>query len=327
MRRLIDLDEVIEWHKDNLSGMTLKEVGVKYNRDHTSIKNWFEKYNISYIRFKSDNPSLIMPAYMDYMNNLDKPLNKVAKEYNLDVASLKRGMKYFGLPQKEEKNYWSSFHPNHNFFSCIDSEIKAYILGLFASDGHVEDISKGRYALKFSWHEKDRYLIDLVNEHLGNSKYNVRKIPGSNQLAFGLKSKQMALDLLSLGFTNRKTYEGNFPNIPEHLIPHYIRGYFDGDGCIMTGPLKAGGSYATFGISGYSQEALEIMFNYIPHSKLVYKRFSSSQILNKGNEGTGWSYTIGHRDSIRDIHSYLYSQANFYLKRKKDKFDLAIQYH
>lgn len=41
------------------------------------------------------------------------------------------------------------------------------------------------------------------------------------------------MDLKNLGCERRKTYnENHIPNISENLIIHFIRGYFDGDGCV-----------------------------------------------------------------------------------------------
>ena len=44
---------------------------------------------------------------------------------------------------------------------------------------------------------------------------------------------------MNLGFGYNKTYaELHIPNIPRELIRHFVRGYFDGDGCITGGVYK-----------------------------------------------------------------------------------------
>ena len=39
-------------------------------------------------------------------------------------------------------------------------------------------------------------------------------------------------DLIRLGVTPRKSLTLKFPKIPIKLVNHFIRGYFDGDGCV-----------------------------------------------------------------------------------------------
>ena len=44
-------------------------------------------------------------------------------------------------------------------------------------------------------------------------------------------SLTMYNSLAERGFSNNKSYDFHIPELPKHLIRHYIRGYFDGDGC------------------------------------------------------------------------------------------------
>ena len=49
-------------------------------------------------------------------------------------------------------------------------------------------------------------------------------------------SPLMASDLKGWGVVPRKTYIGVFPDdIPDELLPHFVRGLWDGDGCIGSG--------------------------------------------------------------------------------------------
>lgn len=51
-------------------------------------------------------------------------------------------------------------------------------------------------------------------------------------------SKELALDLIKLGCFQNKSLILKFPTeqqVPKHLIHHFMRGYFDGDGCVTSG--------------------------------------------------------------------------------------------
>ena len=49
----------------------------------------------------------------------------------------------------------------------------------------------------------------------------------------------MVNDLINLGCIPNKSLTLTFPDfINDELLPHFIRGYFDGDGCIWNGKRK-----------------------------------------------------------------------------------------
>ena len=56
-------------------------------------------------------------------------------------------------------------------------------------------------------------------------------------------NKKMCNDLFNLGIVSNKSLTLQFPkNIPNSLIKHYLRGYFDGDGSISTNGTNRNGS-------------------------------------------------------------------------------------
>ena len=58
-----------------------------------------------------------------------------------------------------------------------------------------------------------------------------------------ISSKKITQDLINLGLHHNKSFTVQFPNVPPELYWHYIRGVFDGDGCVYTnkkiGKLRA----------------------------------------------------------------------------------------
>jgi hypothetical protein len=54
-----------------------------------------------------------------------------------------------------------------------------------------------------------------------------------NQRTLCIHSEHMSQTLYNLGLVNAKSLILTFPNwLDEGLIPHFVRGYFDGDGCV-----------------------------------------------------------------------------------------------
>ncbi len=112
----------------------------------------------------------------------------------------------------------------------------AYILGFFAADGNL--IKNKRGGCFFSLEICDKDIIEKIKiimkvEH----KIGVRPAVGRHQARYRLQigSKEIYSDLRKLGFSDHKTYNMTVPNVPEKYLHHFVRGYFDGDGCVWVG--------------------------------------------------------------------------------------------
>lgn len=92
------------------------------------------------------------------------------------------------------------------------------------------------------------------------------------------------------------------------LIRHFIRGYFDGDGCLTNSST----GLSQMSIVSGSAEFLEVLNTYLP----ITCKFTQS----KPN-----LYTLAATDN-KKLHrsfinlTYLYKDANIYLNRKYDRY-------
>jgi intein-encoded DNA endonuclease-like protein len=121
---------------------------------------------------------------------------------------------------------------NTSFFRTWSSEM-AYILGFFATDGTMMQTKRGGHYIEF--HITDLQIIRQIK----NALHSEHKISSKRQsvnwkLIYKLQigSKEMFNDLFTLGFTVRKSNTLRFPKIPFKYINDFVRGYFDGDGCV-----------------------------------------------------------------------------------------------
>jgi intein/homing endonuclease len=134
---------------------------------------------------------------------------------------------------------------NESFFETIDSEEKAYWLGFIAADGCILIVNKNSnpsYRLSIGLSEKDLNHLEKFKKSIElnhklykrENKYNY-KDQLSIKISYHIRihSKKMFNDLLDKGITPRKSLTLKPPlNVPEDLIRHWIRGYFDGDGSV-----------------------------------------------------------------------------------------------
>lgn len=135
---------------------------------------------------------------------------------------------------------------NTDFFKSW-SDVMAYVLGFLYADGSIIDAKSSRTQyVKFI--SKDQDIVEAIRllleaEHPIYVRppqqvlYQNGKIYTSSELFyFKIGSRRMFVDLLKLGLTPRKSKTIKFPDfIPQRYLNHFVRGYFDGDGCVAIG--------------------------------------------------------------------------------------------
>lgn len=129
---------------------------------------------------------------------------------------------------------------NASYFANEWNDEMAWLVGYIHADGYVVN-SQRRYAIRFECHLKDKELIYFARKIL-KSKHKVSfkkeyldkngKKHGPSIRCF-ISNKILVKDLIDkTGFCGGKSYiDFKIPeSLPHNLLPHYLRGYFDGDG-------------------------------------------------------------------------------------------------
>ena len=135
------------------------------------------------------------------------------------------------LPRSDMRRY----KPNDHYFKTWSNEM-AYVLGLLAADGHVAVTKTGQHIVMINLKESDKELVERIKKFVDYSGpiYSQRKSNGETQAVLTMTSKEMVNDLRVLGLGQNKTHSLVWPNsIYDEFVPHFVRGYFDGDGCIF----------------------------------------------------------------------------------------------
>lgn len=148
-------------------------------------------------------------------------------------------------------------------FQNIDTVEKAYVLGLIYSDGYIQSINNKSYCSTICLHENDKYLLEKIQKIFTFYKLVYYKEKTAYKLV--CTCKQLCLDLYANGVYPRKSYENKIhlhvPNIDVSLIPHFIRGYFDGDGSVYR--QKLGNTKIEIGGTSFSliTELIKILYD------------------------------------------------------------------
>lgn len=237
-------------------------------------------------------------------------INKIAKIFHAADRTIAKVLHSFNVVRPVGKNYL--YKCDESFFKTIDSEIKAYWLGAMFADGNVSYNSSGTGQIYISsidknWIEQFKedihYTGNLCKETHRYYRKDIWKMHITNDVLFH--------DLYEKGCVPRKSKIIQFPNIAPSLVHHFIRGYFDGDGCVSIHKYLSGKNNTTLtsSICSGSKKFLDKLIQYIPAKHNVAKYHNNVYIV-----------TYGVNDSY-NLYNYMYSNATVYLERKKEKFE------
>ena len=144
--------------------------------------------------------------------------------------------------RNEEGKFSKEYEIDETFFQSIEQENQAYILGFLYADGCNQIYENTRY-VSMCQLEQDKDILDKIKREMkfNNPDYVVEVQKSNNKIKYKLQiySRKISKDLEKLGVTANKSLTLQFPTfIPDSLMPHFIRGYFDGDGCVWEGKPK-----------------------------------------------------------------------------------------
>ena len=197
---------------------------------------------------------------------------------------------------------------NEDYFKLIDSCEKAYWLGFIMADGCVYQGSDGKsFRLQINLKADDLEHLEKFQRAIGSDyKIQVKDYKKSRVAILKINSTKMCKDLIEHGVTPRKSLVCQFPKAITHRFYNaFIRGYFDGDGCITCKNEKKW----TFGIVGGEDMLLEIQKR-LPVETHIYKIKHSEAV----------SLEVSKHESIHGLFQWLYHAQHDYLERKYLKF-------
>lgn len=115
----------------------------------------------------------------------------------------------------------------------IDTEEKAYWLGFFYADAYNNE-KLGRIVIELQ--ERDKSHLDKCAKFFGQPREPFIQLKNKGKyIAYRLElnSKILTKSLANKGCHQTKSFDITFPIwLNKKLLRHFIRGYFDGDGCI-----------------------------------------------------------------------------------------------
>lgn len=252
----------------------------------------------------------------DYKNG--KSMRQIEKDYNTTRITISRFLEKEGI-KTTKGNHYRIYHHQEDFFEIIDNEKKAYWLGFMYADGYIVDNSqRNRYG-------EDEIGIGIDIKDDNHLKKFLADIKATNSITYDLKngrhmarvlltSQKTANDLIDKGCFKQKTFILQPPTkVPNNLLPHFIRGFFDGDGSIS----KSGGKY----YEQYHHYRYIVSFSCLENIAIWLKEYFSMGSIIKDKRGKlSYTYVIGGNNNIEKFYNIIYKDATVFLDRKYERF-------
>lgn len=203
---------------------------------------------------------------------------------------------------------------DERFFEIIDSKEKAYWLGFIAADGCIKKRPDkfDNYILSIGLATKDtdhleKFKKDLKCESPLQLEQQFHKQMQKFYETVYLRVSRTILceDLIKQGVGINKSKELKIPNLPENLLVHWIRGYFDGDGSWQINKNHLQFSLIS-SVESFTKEIQDFIRIHCQLDNLT------SIYFNKN----AWQFSYHGNDQCKRIYDYLYSDGGPWLDRK-----------
>lgn len=236
----------------------------------------------------------------------------IGKKLNLSGPTVGSYLKKAGIRLSPQK-----YKFNEHYFNNIDTPNKAYFLGLIYADGCVYP---KKNSLKIKLTKEDEYILEEFKKDIKSDKPLMHRkselIKGTSyigkaQSSIELNSKILMEDLRKLGVVQNKSLILTFPDhILDKFMYDFIRGYFDGDGCIYNSQGRimlnfVGSEDFCKGLCNFLELTLDIKIT----------------LPKQDKRGNSWYFYIFRIKDVIKFCEYIYSDKDcIKLSRKYEKF-------
>lgn len=236
-----------------------------------------------------------------------KSLHDLSNKYKIPITTLHRNMKKAGVIFRELKDAQTKQIVRINPFLDLSKEEVQYWLGFFVADGGISSVNND---IVLNLSEKDISHIEKYRNFI-DIRLPIYKIEKTHAIRVVYANKSIKEYLVSLGITPKKSKTVKIQFVFDR---HFIRGLFDGDGCISAYSKKSG-NYKWSLVTGSKEFSTQIK-TFLDSNNVDYRLSFSNNL---------WIFSTSKKSSIQKLYNILYKDASIYLTRKYTKMQAAIQ--
>lgn len=270
-----------------------------------------EKPRYNEILFTDEQEQQIIDMYL----NQNLSTVKIGQRFECSHKVITKILEQNGIPRTGKSG--RKYKLNEAYFDNIDTPNKAYILGLLFADGNN---CKSKQTIRIGLQEEDKHILEDIRKEIGSEK-ELEYQDNSDKHTFGysyknmwilnMYSSHMCKSLEMHGMIPNKSLKVKFPNIEENLYSHFIRGLFDGDGCIHNGNGKS--TYHCSITGTYD------LCNYI---KDYFASIGINSNVREASNHNGITavFEVWRKNDAKKFLDFIYKDAEMYLERKHKRY-------
>ena len=236
---------------------------------------------------------------------------KICSSLGMSMSTVRDMLRRNGvnLRPKKEVDILRAAPVDHNFFNSIVTEANAWCLGIMFSDGNV---SSERDLMSITMADLD--VLEKFKSSIQSQSpirlVKSRKLNHKQLYRLDFTSSSIKSRLIELGCIPNKSLTVTYPELIDGMDRHFIRGVFDGDGCISV--TKTGRRLFIIG----TLDIVTVIGTKLPE-RIKFR-------ISRDNS-TKSAYTLRvSNTSYVDMYDYLYLGATIYMDRKYYKFKTYI---
>ena len=312
-------EKEIKFLKSNYQNMTIEEIAKALGKTYSCVFSMARKLGLSKTgcknnKWSEEEISFIKEHYRDMTTNeIAEFLNRSPKAVHVKKSRL-------GLKNEPIYSY------DRNKFKKIMTEDDAYWIGFLYADGYVCHTEHSWwYGVELQY--RDIGHLRKLNKYMsGNMHIDTfyKKSPTSDNICkmcrLAYYSKQLVINLVNSGCIQRKSKIITMPFgiVPDELMRHFIRGYFDGDGSCgiyqhsERKHLRYPRAKITCGSHDFVNQLKEYLNNVDIRCGIITSKEENYDMFFSG------------KDNVVNFLKYMYDDSHIYLDRKYEIYKQCL---
>lgn len=230
-----DIQEMIELYG---SGLSQYSIAAMFKISRTAVANILRGKGVKGRHRNTISEGERQYVIDEYLKNHNQ--SAIEKQMHMDIHVIRRILHEAGIKTNDTLCH-RLYDIDDTYFDEISTPNKAYVLGLLCADGNVSR-NKGQW--KICLQEKDKQILeDICKDMKTDRPLLLQKVQNTyhkqtwqNQYLLEVGNQHMHDKLIEYGITPNKSLTLQYPTvIKDELLPHFIRGYYDGDGTSYRG--------------------------------------------------------------------------------------------
>lgn len=298
-------------------GTTFKELQEKHNAHYYTLKKVLDEHEVDTSGRRVWDKEDIEDIVNLYVNQ-GYTIPQIRNKYSCRTQTVMDILNTNGVDTSENERKSVNRLLDHNYFSNIDTEEKAYFLGMLMADGSIRTQGNEKPTITLELIDLDvvEKLKIAVNADSTISKSARNRGRNENPTyTLQLRSEKMAEDLHKHGVVNNKTYLTTrlYKTISKDLERHYLRGLTDGDGSLYKSKDRWFLAI-TNGHVDFLEDVQDWLQELIPDLKRV-KTYDGETVARITYSGK----------TAKKVCEALYSNSTVHMNRKKDLADKLVE--